>query len=144
MAMQDGLEYLAKLISEKKLTGQDFSVLLYMMSKLDFENYINIPQKQICDELKIKKSNVSTSIKKIIELGILHKGVRIGSCLTYRLDPNFGYKGKSKNISSLDKSIDKARKLGLKVIDSNKKSWNLCKSKRFLFRCQLNIVLVIY
>ena len=39
---------------------------------------------------------VNRSIKKLIELGVILEGVKIGISRSYRLNPNFGWKGSAK------------------------------------------------
>lgn len=93
MAIQEGFEYLSKL----DLTGEQFKVLTYIMSQLDFENYILMQQKDVAAALGMKKENVSRSFSKLIKEGIIHEGPRVGKAKTYRLDIAFGYKGRGKN-----------------------------------------------
>ncbi len=92
MARQEGFLRLSK---EKDLTGADRRVLDVYFGNLDFENYIQISQQAIADYLEMKKQNVSTSTKKLVEKGILVEGTRVGKHNTYRLNPFYGWKGKS-------------------------------------------------
>ena len=41
----------------------------------------------------MNRHNVNRSIKKLIELGVILEGVKIGISRSYRLNPNFGWKG---------------------------------------------------
>ena len=74
---QTALEWLAK----TNLQNQEYRVLMYLMSKLDFENYIRVTQTSIADALKIKQSNVSRAIRGLIDhdIGRNDKMVRNGS-----------------------------------------------------------------
>ena len=40
----------------------------------------------------MNRHNVNRSIKKLIELGVILGGVKIGISRSYRLNPNFGWK----------------------------------------------------
>ena len=113
MAIQEGFIWISQLEGIKL---QEMRVLLYIMGKLDFENYINISQKQVAEALGMKKQNVSAAFKTLEKYGIIHKGPKVGLSWTYRLDPNFGYKGRAKNIQKLQNAIDKAKEKGLEVI----------------------------
>lgn len=113
MAIQEGFIWISQLEGIKL---QEMRILLYIMGKLDFENYINISQKQVAEALGMKKQNVSAAFKTLEKYGIIHKGPKVGLSWTYRLDPNFGYKGKAKNIRKLQNAIDKAKEKGLEVI----------------------------
>lgn len=117
MAIQEGFIWLATL----GLDGRTKDVLLYIMGKLDFENYINLSQKEIAQALKMQKQNVSRAMKELEKYGIIHKGPKVGLSWTYRLDPNFGYKGRAKNIQKLQNAIDKAKEKGFKLIDGDNK-----------------------
>lgn len=117
MAMQDGFMYIAQL----GLTQEQMRVLLYVMGKLDFENYIMTPQKDIAEALKMDKSKVSKAMKVIVQHGIIHEGPKVGNSKTYRLDPQFGYKGRAKNIDQTKREIKKlAKEKGLSVIEGGK------------------------
>lgn len=112
MAIQEGFLYLAQL----NLTGEQLRVLLHIMGKLDFDNYICLTQKEVAEALNMKKQNVSRAFKILTEKGIIHEGPKVGRTKTYRLDPHFGYKGKAKNIEKTKKALQKAKEKGLKVI----------------------------
>lgn len=97
-----------------KLNGRDYDVLFCLLENLDFENLIHINQTDIAQELNMEKTNVNRSIKRLSELGALLKGPKVGRNCTYRLNPNFGWKGSTKN-------HEKAIKKGFKLIQGGKK-----------------------
>ena len=102
---QDALDILAD-----NLRGSEFRVLMKLLKWLDYENLIQIQQNEIADELKMEKQNVNRSINKLIDVGILLKGPKIGKSCSYRLNPNFGWKGTAKNHRrALDDRMKKAR-----------------------------------
>ena len=109
MAIQEGFLHLAQL----DLTGEQLRVLLYIMGKLDFENYICLTQKSVSEALNLHKSNVSKAFKVLVEKGIIHEGPKVGRIKTYRLDPSFGYKGRYKNYEKVKKAIQKAKDKGV-------------------------------
>jgi DNA-binding transcriptional ArsR family regulator len=92
MATQDGLIRLAK---ETDLTGEDLRVLLIYLGNLDFENFLQISQSYIATDLGMKKENVSRATKKLVDKGILIKGLKVGRHQTYRLNAFYGWKGKA-------------------------------------------------
>jgi len=59
---QDFLEQLAK---DKDFKGQDYRVLNYMLSKLDWENWVQVPQRVIAEDLGIPRPEVAKSLKKL-------------------------------------------------------------------------------
>lgn len=117
MAMQEGFIHIAKL----GLSGEQMNVLFLIFGKLDFENWLRLSQKEIAEELGMKRPNVSRSMKVLTEKGIIHRGPKVGTMLTYRLDPNFGVKGRAKNERSIRKDIEAmAKEKGLHVIEGGK------------------------
>jgi len=115
MAMQEGFTYLAKL----NLPQEQMRVLMLMMGKLDFENWIRISQADLAKELGMKRPNVSKAIKMLVEKGIIHKGPKVGTSWTYRLDPNFGWKGRAKNKKAAERAIQKAKEKGWDIIQGS-------------------------
>ena len=96
MGIQEGFMALAK---DKDITGTTWRVLNYMLGKLGFENYIVIQQKEICKELQLYKPDVSKAIAILVRKGIILLGPKLGRTQTYRLDSDFGWKGKIKNLA---------------------------------------------
>lgn len=92
MSTQEGFLRLAK---EADLTGEDYKVLLIYLSNLDFENYLQISQTWIADDLGMPRQNVSRATKKLVSKGILIKGLKVGKHQTYRLNAFYGWKGKA-------------------------------------------------
>ena len=113
MAIQEGFTYLAKL----NLTQEQTRVLHFLFGKLDFENWLRISQIEIAKELGMKRPNISRAIKKLCEEGIIHKGPKVGTSWTYRLDPNFGWKGKASKKKAAEDAIRKAKERGWDVIE---------------------------
>lgn len=110
MAFQDAFESLAV---DRDISGQTMKILIYMMSRLNFENYIALEQKEIVEKLGIHKSDVSSSIKILSDKGILEKGPRLGKSWSYKLNPFYGWKGRVKNLKE-------ERKKRFSVVDGGK------------------------
>lgn len=107
---QDALDILAD-----NLKGSEFRVLMKLLKWLDYENLIQIQQIEIANELKMEKQNVNRAINKLIDVGIVLKGPRIGKSCSYRLNPNFGWKGTAKNHrKALRERMEKAQ---MRVVD---------------------------
>ena len=103
---QQGLAWIAK----QNLTGEQWNVFAFLLSIVDFQNYIRISQKDIAEALGMKHQNVSRSIKKLEELDIIVEGPRAGLHKTYMLNPNIGLKGKQKGQKVVDFSAEKAKR----------------------------------
>lgn len=110
MTFQDAL---AELATDKDLWGRPRAVLDYMMSRLNFDNYIALEQKEIVDKLGIHQPDVSSAIKMLVAKGIIEKGPRLGKSWSYKLNPFYGWKGRVKNLKE-------ERKKRLTVIDGGK------------------------
>ena len=54
MNSQEALELLA---TDKDLKGETYRVLLLLLSRLDFENWIQVTQNEISEKLEMKKLN---------------------------------------------------------------------------------------
>ena len=80
----------AEILAQSNLSGNDFKVLMKLLSVLDYENLIQVSQADIARELDMHRQHVQRSIKRLLELGIVLEGVRIGISRSYRLNPNFG------------------------------------------------------
>lgn len=109
MAMaQDALMTLAT----ADIGDQARRVLFMVLARVDFENYILLNQTEIAQKLGMKAPNVSESVKKLVALGVLLKGPKAGRSTTYRLNPNFGWKGKAENHR---KALDEAMRERMKA-----------------------------
>lgn len=84
-----------RLAEVEGLTGTDYRVLHILLSYLQFENWIDVSQRVISEELQIKKPHISTSIKNLVEKGIIekHKDPNDKRRIRYRLNPEYGWRG---------------------------------------------------
>ncbi|EBF7359599.1 hypothetical protein J5048_004863 [Salmonella enterica] len=96
-----------------ELNHEQTKVLMMLLADLDYENYIQVAQVDISESLAMKKSAVSRAIRHLLEFGIILEGPKIGRSKTYRLNPQFGWKGTVTNHK-------KALKNGLSVITGGK------------------------
>jgi len=96
MAIQEAFIQIAK---DKDLNGRPTAILMYLFGKLGFENYICVQQREISESLKIHKADVSKSIKLLIEKRIILPGPKLGRTTSYRLNSEYGWKGKVKNLA---------------------------------------------
>ena len=97
MAFQEAFLEMAK---DREITGEVGRVLYYFFGKLDFENYIHLPQTEIAEALGMQKSHVSRAVKLLCDKRIIIKGPKTGRIITYRLNPYFGWKGNVRSMSA--------------------------------------------
>ena len=86
---QEGLAWMAR----QEMTGEQWRVFAYLVSRLDFDNYLKVPQKDIAEELNMQKSHVSRAIKGLVSLDIITVGPMAGHSKTYRLNPRIAHRG---------------------------------------------------
>lgn len=103
----------ALLTIANELNHDQMRVLMALLADLDYENYIQVAQIDIAEALNMQKTHVSRAIKNLLEFGIVIEGPKIGRSKTYRLNPQFGWKGTVTNHK-------KALKNGLSVINGGK------------------------
>lgn len=103
-----------KVIATSGLSGNDYSVLMIMLSNLDYENLLVVNQAKLASEIGINRQHFSRSLRKLISKGIILQGPKIGVSRSFRLNPTFGWKGSASNHK-------KAVKTHLKLIEGKKK-----------------------
>lgn len=85
--------------NRKQIGGEGLAVLLALTVDAKFNNeFAVVNQSEMADQLGMKRSNVSRSIKRLVELGIiLEKKPERGVSKMYCLNPEFAWKGKAKD-----------------------------------------------
>jgi len=102
----------------KDLTEGELRVFNYMLGVMDFENWINIPQKQIAKEIGIHPVTVSKIVKQLAEKGYIEI-YKKGRENYYRIRPEVAWKGTErehlkilrKSNPLLDEALKNTRKL---------------------------------
>ena len=87
-------------IAKYGLSGEQLSILMYLIGKADFENYVNVGLKEIEEDLNIRKQNSSKSIKKLVDKKIIKK-MKKGNSNFYLFNPEIVYRGQSKNYGNV-------------------------------------------
>lgn len=78
--------------ASKELTEGELKVFVYMLGVMDFENWINIPQKQIAKEIGLNPTNINKIIKRLKEKGYIEI-YKKGRENYYRIRPEVAWKG---------------------------------------------------
>ena len=89
-------------LAEWNLPNEQYRVLLMLLSKLDFNNYLTVNQKDMSEKLKIKQPHISRAISALCNKNVLVEGPRAGLNKTYRLNPYIAHKGKNRNETIID------------------------------------------
>ena len=80
-------------MAQWNLPNEQYRVFLALLSKVDFENYLTISQKELSEELKMKQQNISKAIKALCNRHVIIEGPRAGLNKTYRFNPYIAHKG---------------------------------------------------
>lgn len=84
-----GMEWMC----QQDITGEQWRVWAFLMSRLDFDNWLRVKQQDVCDVLGMTKSHVSRALSRLVELDIITKGPMAGRHNTYRLNPRIAHRG---------------------------------------------------
>lgn len=103
---------IGKVFAHSDLEGADFKVFFLMLTHLDFENRLLINQSEIARALGMHRQNVQRSIKKLLEMGTLLEGPKVGQSRSYQLNPNLAWRGSAANHK---KALEKQRKQRMKA-----------------------------
>ena len=101
-------------LARSDLGAQDWRVFAAVVAKLDFENFLLLTIADLAKEIGMQRPNVSDSIKKLENLGVLIRGPKAGRSSTFRLNPSFGWKGSATNHQKALR--DRMRAAGLSVV----------------------------
>ena len=82
--------------ARKELNGTELKVFLYMLEVMDFENWINIPQKEMAKEIGIHLTNLKQAIKGLRKKGYIEV-YKKGRENYYRINPEVAWKGSEKS-----------------------------------------------
>ena len=95
MNSQEALEIVAK---DKDIKGETYRVLFFICARLDFENWVQISITEIAKELGMHQPDVSKAMKILEQKEIILRGPKVGRSYAFMLNPEFGWKGKVKNL----------------------------------------------
>ena len=96
--------------ADKRLNLTDFCVRDYMLCMVGIGNYVHFSHTEAAGYLGIARPNVSASVKKLVELGIVLEGPSTGRFKTYQINPALAFSG------SLGKGIQARKEAMGKVI----------------------------
>ena len=142
---QEALELLA---SDEDLSKDAYKVLILLMGRLDFENWINVPQKEICEKLNINKGNISRAVSLLESKEIILREKKFGRSYIFRLNPYFAWKGKPVNLEKYRKEKEKERiknlknktdKRKLKKLEKLSKEYNMSIEELLKLQNKLNL-----
>lgn len=101
---------LLDVVLDEDLIGQDFRVLFYILSTMEYENFYQKSQKAIADELKIQQPHISKSFSKLIAKGWIRVIGQVGRQNIYRINPHLAFKSRAKNYQAMLEDWDELSK----------------------------------
>ncbi len=75
------------------LSSEDFRLLMRLVTRMDDRNYLFLDLTAFAAEIKRGRVYTSRAIARLVDLGALQRGPRVGRSWTYRLDPWLGWRG---------------------------------------------------
>ena len=91
-------EAMISVAKDKDIKGETHRVLWFIGGILDFENWIQLSATEIAKELGMHRPDVSKAIKLLETKEIILRGPKVGRSYAFMLNPEFGWKGKVKNL----------------------------------------------
>ena len=83
---------------DRDFKGDTHRVLWFLISVLDFENWIQLSITDIAKELEMRQPNVSREIKLLEKKKIIIRGKKIGRSSSFRFNPDYIWKGEVINL----------------------------------------------
>ncbi len=100
------LDQVTILAKDREISHTDFRVLMSIIGHLDYNNIVNVSQKDLGTELNIKQPNIAKSIKNLINKGYLEVIDTIGRRNIYMFNPSIAFKSRAKNLKELKEAWD--------------------------------------
>ena len=131
MNSQDAAILLAK---DKDIKGETHRVLWLIIGILDFENWVQLSVTEIAKELKMHRPDVSKAMKVLEQKEVILRGPKVGRSYAFMLNPEFGWKGKVKNLDDYRKERDNKEnnRKNRKRYEENLKSVKLSKKDQLI------------
>ena len=131
MNSQDAATLLAK---DKSIKGETHRVLWLIIGILDFDNWVQLSVTEMSKELGMHRPDVSKAMKVLEEKEIILRGPKVGRSYAFMLNPEFGWKGKVKNLDDYRKQRDNQEnhRQNRKRYEENLKSVKLSKKDQLI------------
>lgn len=94
-------EGITKLVLDNQLKAKDKEVFLYLLGIMDYENFIDISQKDLAEGIGMQQQNISRSIKKLVKFDYLRVIGKAGRQNIYKVNPAIALKGRGKNYAGM-------------------------------------------
>ncbi len=116
---------------DRDIKGETHRVLWFLIGILDFENWIQLSATEMGKELNMHRQDISKAIKVLERKEIILRGSKIGRSYSFMLNPEFGWKGKVKNLEKYREDKYKNRKYTEQISKKGSKSLEKTKISEF-------------
>ena len=99
-------EHTLAALREGKLTTADMAVLHALFVRLDFENIIALPQREITEMTGLSRACVQRSFGRLEAIGAIRRGAKNGNTQGWKFNPNLGWKGKTGNLRTAQRHLE--------------------------------------
>lgn len=107
-----GIQHEFEFLAQKKLNGSALNVLLYLMSKMDYENDVRVSPKKISEQLDMDLSWVYKALRTLKDEGLLDEP----GYASLRVNINLAWKGKVSNMKKEIVATDKRKEIEQKKL----------------------------
>lgn len=91
--VETGVTLMEQAKMEKPLTQTEYRVRDFLLASIGLGNWALVNQAEIARQLRLHRPNVSKAIERLIELGIVIKGEKLGRNAQYMISAGFCFKG---------------------------------------------------
>ena len=122
MMNQDAMMFLARgkmeEVAKANLGADVYRVLFAVLPIVDFENWIQLNQSDMAEAIGMHRQHFGRAVRKLEAISLLLRGPKVGRSITYRINPNFGWKGSAKNHNAaLNEALkERMRERGISVV----------------------------
>ena len=113
-------EAFKKVSEDPEINPEMTRVWLNLLSRLGFENWVAVPQVEIAKDLNMQRANVSRAIRGLLQKELLIRGPKLGRTSAYKLNSNYAWKGKIRNLCDERMGIVKDFKMEKEKREKNK------------------------
>lgn len=96
------LARLGEIAKDREMGTESWRVFALLLSRIDFENWIDISQAEMGRELGMAQQSVSRAMLNLERKGLVEKAkISIGKRNVYRLAPEVAWRGSTKNYKAM-------------------------------------------
>jgi hypothetical protein len=88
------------LLAQQNLGGVTFRVLMALLARLDYENFLRVEKPALAQEIGVSRPGIYRAFDRLVAEGIVLEGPVYPGRVhtdTYSLNPSYGWKGSARN-----------------------------------------------